>query len=140
MTNNDYIPFKINGVITSAVNSPSNDGTSGSSLYAVPFSFSRGLTQFEQEATVAIWDNPPSYSNMHRPGIARCYSDKLVLATTTIEEVRDYHQRTLMAVVAKVNELSEAQHRQEAEAEAAEQARLTAHQQNVDDITRGLSF
>ena len=140
MTSNDYVPFKITGVITAAVSSPFNDGTPGSGLYAVPFSFSRGLTEFEQEAMVAVWDNPPFYSNMHRAGIARCYSDKFVLARTTIEEVRDHHQRTLVAIVAKVNELSEAQHRQDAEVEAAERASLADHQQNIQDIAKGLSF
>jgi hypothetical protein len=77
---------------------------------------------------------------MHRPGIARCYSDKMVLARTTIEEVRDYHQQTLVAVVARVNELSEAQHRNEAQAAAHEQSREAAHQQNVRDIANGLTF
>ncbi|WP_427174450.1 hypothetical protein [Arthrobacter sp. 92] len=140
MTTTEYVPFKITGVITAAVGSPVNDGMPGSALYPVPFAFSRALSDFEQKAIVAIWDNPPSYSNMHRSGIARCYSDKMVLARTTIEEVRDYHQRTLEAVVAKVNELSEAQHRSDAQAEVDEQVREATHHQKVKDIAKDLRF
>lgn len=140
MTSDEYLPFNITGVITGAVGSPSDDGTPGSALYAVPFSFSRALSSFEQEAVEAVWDNPPSYSTMHRRGIARCYSDKMVLAHTTIEEVRDYHQRTLEAVVSRVNELSEAQRQLDAQVEADEQARGVAHKRNVRDIADGLSF
>lgn len=139
MTNSDYIPFKITGVITGAVGTPSNDGTRGSGLYAVPFSVSRALTDAEQTALVETWDSPPAFTTMHRRGIARCYSDKFVLASTTIEEVRDYHMKTLNAVVEQVNQMSEEAHRQAAQVEAEQKAREEAHRKNIEDVAKGLN-
>lgn len=140
MTDNAYVPFKITGINTALVGTPSNDGSPGSALYAVPFSLSRPLTGAEQDAMVAIWDSPSSYTTSHRPGTARCYSTEFVLAATTLEEVRDHHIKTLHGVVAKVNELSEAQHQREARQEAERKAQADAHAANVENITKDMRF
>ncbi|GAA3399396.1 hypothetical protein [Pseudarthrobacter polychromogenes] len=140
MTEKTFVPFSITGVKTSLVGTPSNDGSPGSALYAVPLSLSRPLTGAEQEAMVAVWDNPPSSTTMHRPGTARCYGTEFVLSKTTIEEVRDYHLKTLQGVVAKVNELSEAQHRRDATAEAERKAQAEAHAKNVEKIAKDMDF
>ena len=99
---NDCAPFKITGVNTAAMGVPTNDGSRGSALYAVPLTLFRPLANFEQQAMVAVWDAPPSFATRHRPGTARCYMDSFVLSSTTIEEVRDHHLETLSGVVAKV--------------------------------------
>ena len=51
-----------------------------------------------------IWNHPPEFTTMHRPGIASVSGDTVVLDGTTMEEVRDYHARTLSLVVARLNE------------------------------------
>lgn len=140
MTENAYVPFKITGIKTTLVGTPSNDGTRGSALYAVPFALSRPLTVAEQDAMVDTWNNPPSFTTSHRPGTARCYSTEFVLASTTLEEVRDHHLQTLQGVVTKVNELSEAQHQREARQEADRKAQAEAHAANVEKIIKDLPF
>lgn len=140
MTENTYVPFKIIGINTALVGTPSNDGSPGSALYAVPLSMSRPLSAAEQEAMVAVWDSPPSSTTMHRPGIARCYSTEFVLTKTTIEEVRDHHAKTLQAVVDKVNALSEEQHRRDAIQEAARKTQADLHAQNVEKIAKEMRF
>ncbi|MFF2029527.1 hypothetical protein [Arthrobacter sp. NPDC058192] len=137
---NDYAPFRITGVNTATMGVPTNDGSPGSALYAVPLTLSRPLSNFEQQAMVAVWDAPPSSTTMHRPGTARCYMDSFVLSSTTVEEVRDYHLQTLTGVVAKVNELSERNHREAIQRHDAEAARLVEHKKNVEDVAKGLSF
>jgi hypothetical protein len=77
---------------------------------------------------------------MHRPGIASASGDCIILDGTTIEEVRDYHARTLALVVAQLNE---AQARYEAEARtyaqrAAEQR--SNHEDNVRSVADDIRF
>ncbi|UUL75719.1 hypothetical protein NG819_16300 [Pseudarthrobacter sp. Fe7] len=140
MRDETYVPFKIIGVNKALVGTPLNDGSPGSALYAVPLTLSRPLSADEQEAMVAVWDNPPSYSSMHRPGIARCYSTEFVLSRTTIEEVRDHHARTLQGVVEKVNALSEEWHRGEVARETERNAQAELHAKNVKSVADEIEF
>lgn len=133
-------PVRIVGVIDGEVTSPRNDGTPGSALYAVPFRFSRRPSRDWAELFVKNWDHPPSFTTMHRPGIARVYGDRLVLDGTTVEEVERYHLQTLKLVLEKTNQ-------EAAEREAVERARLErqnereqAHKRSVDEVARRLRF
>ena len=110
MTTKEYVPFKIIGIDKDSVTQPKNDGSPGSGLYAIPFILSRALNPFEQGALVEAWDNPPSFSTMHRPGIARCNPYRFVLNGTTVEEVRDHHMDTLKGAVEKANATARVQH------------------------------
>jgi hypothetical protein len=140
MTASAYVPFEITGIKTSLVGTPANDGSPGSALYVVPLSLSQPLSAVEQEAMVEVWDSPPSFSTMHRPGTARCYSTEFVLSSTTVEEVRDHHAKTLRSVVERVNALSEEQHRRDANDEAQRKFEADAHVQNVERIAKETRF
>lgn len=140
MTESNYVPFKITGINKALVGTPVNDGSPGSSLYAVPLTLSRPLSPEEQEAMVAVWDNPPSYSNMHRTGIARCYSTEFVLSRTTVEEVRDHHAKTLQGVVAKVNVLSEERHRRNAAQKAEQKSQAELQAKNIKSVADTIEF
>lgn len=49
-------------------------------------------------------DSPnTAFTLMHRPGIARVVSNKIVLDGTTIEEVKNYHRDTLILAVKEAN-------------------------------------
>ena len=66
-----FVDIKITRVIVEDVTQPRNDGTPGSALYAVPFAFSRRPPSEWAQLFVALWDQPPRWTSMHRPGIAR---------------------------------------------------------------------
>ena len=96
--------IKIVGIITNEVTLPKNDGTRGSALYSVPFRLSSKPTDTWSELFLRNWDCPPRFTSIHRPGIARVESDKIILDGTTIEEVKQYHRDTLILCVEKTNE------------------------------------
>lgn len=135
-----FAPVEILGVVTDGVGSPRNDGGPGSALYAVPIGLSRPLTPEEGRVLTAIWDRPPQFTTMHRPGIARVSSDRIVLDGTTVDEVAKYHAATLVAVVERFNIVAaQTVERDEREAEAREQAEA-AHRQHVQDVAGDIRF
>ena len=95
--------IKIEGIITNEVTLPKNDGTRGSALYSIPFKLSSKPTRTWSELFLRNWDCPPRFTSIHRPGIARVESDKIILDGTTIEEVKQYHRDTLILCVEKTN-------------------------------------
>ncbi|GIN27212.1 MULTISPECIES: toll/interleukin-1 receptor domain-containing protein [Bacillus] len=94
---------KIEGIITDEVTIPRNDGTPGSALYSVPFKLNRIPDYTWSKIFVQCWNRPPRFTLMHRPGIARVVSNKIVLDGTTIEEVKNYHRDTLILAVKEAN-------------------------------------
>ncbi len=122
------------------VGQPRSDGNPGSALYRVPIKLSREPTAREAQFLVHHWDNPTSWSTMHRPGIAHVSGDCLVLDGTTVEEVRDHHTGMLKRVVAATN-ASEAE---AVEADRVERetlaARRAAHEANVKDVAAEIRF
>lgn len=135
-----FTPIEIVGVITDEVGSPRNDGGRGSALYAVPIRLSRSLSSEEARVLTAIWDRPPRFTTMHRPGIAHVYGDRIVLDGTTVDEVAKYHVATLVAVVERFNgDVAPAVELDERAAEASTQAEA-AHRQHVEDIAGDIRF
>jgi hypothetical protein len=77
---------------------------------------------------------------MHRPGIASVSGDTVVLDGTTIEEVRDYHARTLSLVVARVNE-AQAQHDAKTQIDGRrESAEPSSHEENIRTVADEIRF
>jgi len=133
-------PILIKGVDAQHAGTPSNDGTPGSGLYAVPIKLSRAVTPSEAKLLEQNWDHPPVFTLMHRPGILRVSGDTVVLDGTTIEEVKQYHAETLKCVVEVVNVqagqlVEQHQAKIKAEAEAA-----TAHKANIADVAKDIRF
>jgi hypothetical protein len=88
--------IRILHVIVDEVSTPRNDGTRGSALYRIPLQLSRSPTRLWIDFFIRAWNHPPSYTTLHRPGIARVEGDKLILDGTHIEEVERVHQSTLV--------------------------------------------
>ncbi len=95
--------IRIIGVIVDEVTEPRMDGTRGSALYRVPFRLSRKPSPEWTKLFLASWQMPPSFTTMHRPGIAGIVADRIVLDGTTIEEVQKYHKKTLRLCVDQAN-------------------------------------
>lgn len=132
--------IKILGIDIDNVGRPRNDGTRGSALYEVPLRLNRRPTQFWAEAFRQVWDSPPRYTTMHRPGIARVSGDSVILDGTTVEEIERYHAETLRYVIPEVNRLVR-DHEAAVEAKRQrdeEQRRL--HDESVRAKARRISF
>ena len=83
-------PIRILGIIKEQVNK-------------VPFRLSRKPSDSWKEFFLQSWKMPSSFTSMHRPGIASVYADEIILDGTTIEEVKDYHSKTLILCVEEAN-------------------------------------
>jgi hypothetical protein len=128
------VEIKVIAIDTNEVGRPRNDGTAGSGLYRVPLKLSARPSALWAEVFPHVWNRPPQWTTMHRPGIARVVGDQIVLDGTTIEEVRDYHLSTLKLVVSEVNsKVSEIEAQRETERDRKE-AEERAHEQHVRDV------
>lgn len=136
----DEGPIRITGIVLDEVGTPRNDGTRGSALYEVPFQLSRRPSPTWAQYFVATWDNPPSYTLRHRPGVARVLGDRIILDGTTVEEVEKYHRDTLKLVVERVNnDVAEYEAEQRrADEQRTEQLRL--HEEEVREAAKRISF
>lgn len=99
----DIPNIKIEGIITNEVTIPSMDGTAGSALYKIPFRLNRRPSELWSQLFLRAWSSPPEFTTMHRFGIAEVIGDKIILDGTTIEEVQEYHRKTLILCVDKAN-------------------------------------
>lgn len=133
-------PLDIVGVATEGVGEPRNDGTAGSALYKVPIRLTRRPDAIESQLLRRVWDRPPSWSTMHRPGILSVQGDTVVLDGTTIDEVAQVHSKTLRLVIEKVNELAAAQRRRDAADRERRDAQTQAHQQHVGEVAKEIQF
>jgi hypothetical protein len=132
--------IKIVGIDVDHVSKPVNDGTRGSGLYRVPLNLSERPSTLWAEIFPHVWNQPPRYTSMHRPGIAHVSGSQIVLDGTTVEEVRDYHLETLKGVIPEVERKVaevEAQQRRERE---KRQAQERAHDENVRNIAKDIKF
>jgi hypothetical protein len=133
-------PIKINGIVIDEITKPLNDGTAGSGLYKIPFELSKTPSYEWRELFVNAWNRPPSFSQMHRPGIASAYGNQVILDGTTIEEVEKYHKDTLKLAVEVANkQLAEIELRKQQQAER-ERIEKEKHKKNIDDISKRISF
>jgi len=132
--------IKITRVIVEGVTEPRNDGTAGSALYAVPFALSRRPPTDWAKLFVALWDHPPRWTTMHRPGIARVSGSTVTLDGTTIDEVERVHRDTLQLVLDETNR----QYRERREKQDAQRAREAAqseqHRKQVDEAAKRIEF
>ena len=119
---------------------PRNDGTRGSALYSIPFRLSSKPTRTWSELFLRNWDYPSSFTSMHRPGIARVDSDKIILDGTTIEEVKQYHRDTLILCVEKTNEEEKQIRKREEQLKRKKQEERENHYRNIDDISKDIKF
>lgn len=132
--------IKLVGIDVDNVGSPRNDGTAGSALYRVPLKLSGRPSALWAEVFPHVWDRPPQWTTMHRPGIGRVIGDQIVLDGTTVEEVRDVHLQTLKLVVAEVNrKVAEIEAQRQTERERNEEQERS-HEQNVRDVASKIKF
>jgi hypothetical protein len=133
-------PVRIIGVIADDVGEPRNDGTQGSALYTIPFRLSKPVSHAWARLFEQLWNRPPRFTTMHRPGIAHARGNRIVLNGTTIEEVQRYHRETLILCVAETNRLiAEHEATQERERDAAQQA-TDEHRRRIRDAADKIRF
>ena len=133
-------PVRIVGVIADEVTEPTNDGTRGSALYTVPFRLSRAVSHDWSAVFEQVWNRPPQFTTMHRPGIAHARGDRIVLNGTTIDEVQRVHRDTLILCVNEANRVfAEHQKREQAKRDAQDRA-AEDHRRHVQEAARKIRF
>ena len=133
-------PIRITGVIVDEVTEPTLDETPGSALYSVPFRLNRAPSSLWSDIFVQTWNYPPQFTSMHRPGIASVYGEKIILAGTTIEEVRKYHRDTLVLCVGKANAKESEIIERKQKKDEMRRRQLEAHKTEVKETAKDLSF
>ena len=126
--------IKLVGIDTDNVGTPRAE----SNLYTVPFKLSKTPDHRWAVLFAKNWDKPSSMTTMHRPRRARVDGASIRLNNTTIEEVNQYHMKTLRLVIHKTNTEWAAERAAEREAAEIQQAKREAaqeaHQRNVREI------
>ena len=133
-------PVRIVGVIADEVGEPRNDGTRGSALYAVPFRLSRRVSYDWAQVFEQVWNHPPRFTSMHRPGIARLSGDRIILDGTTVEEVQRYHRDTLVLCVQETNRIITEHENKVRMAEEEQRRRSEEHRARVRDLSGKIKF
>lgn len=133
-------PLRIVGVIVDEVTIPTMDGTQGSALYTVPFRLSKEPSSLWSEIFVKLWDFPPRFTTMHRPGIASVVGSKIILDGTTIEEIEKYHRETLTLCVKGANEEEAKALERIRQDEERQRQRAAQHRVTVEKIASELDF
>jgi hypothetical protein len=106
----------------------------------VPLILNRPASSREAELLVRNFDQPSSWTSMHRPGIASVVGDRLFLNGTTIDEVSQYHAKTVSLAVRATN-AQEAELRAADEAAKAQAADQSAeHKAHVAEVARDITF
>lgn len=130
----------ITRLVVEDVTDPRGDGTPGSALYAVPFALSRRPPAEWAQLFVDIWDHPPKWSTMHRPGIASIRGATVVLDGTTIDEVESVHRDTLQLVLDESNRRYRESQEQQEQQRAREQAEREEHQRRIGETSKRIRF
>jgi len=136
----DFEPVKIIGIIVDQVGTPRNDGTRGSALYKIPFRLSQHPPHEWVEIFINLWNHPPRYTSMHRPGIASVFGDTIILDSTTIEEIRDYHRDTLILCVQETNKEYKKFCDQRKQVNEREHEQYNKHKGKIEGISNKINF
>lgn len=134
------LTIAIVGVDESGVTAPRNDGTPGSALYDVPLKLNQSVPEKWADLFVRTWDRPPSWSTMHRPGIASVSGNRIWLRGTTLEEIEKHHLSTLKLCVSVANDNFNALRRSARAAAEAKRRHEDEHKQHVRDAIKRLKF
>lgn len=132
--------IKIIEIITEDITEPRNNGTPGSALYMVPFRLNRTPPSLWADEFIKVWNSPPRFTTLHRPGIARVSGDRIILDGTTIEEVKRTHKETLELCVSEANKI-EAEHVQkQRESNQAVQERSSEFRRRIEEEAKDIKF
>lgn len=132
--------IRILGIDADHVGRPRTDGTRGSGLYAVPLRLNRPPPARWAAVFRELWDHPPRFTTMHRPGIARISGDRLILDGTTVDEIERYHAETLRFVIPEVNRRASEQAAADDARHKRDEEQRRLHDQSVRDKAGRITF
>ena len=137
---NEDEKIKVIGILTNEVTVPKMDGTRGSALYKITFKLSRVPSELWENLFIQLWNSPPQYTTMHRPGIASVIGDKIILDGTTIDEVKDYHRDTLLLCVNEANKRMIEIEKRNRELEQRKKSEIQSHYQGIQDVSKDIKW
>jgi hypothetical protein len=136
----EFEPIRVTGVVKERVGRPPGRGTAGSGLYAVPLQLSDSPSSAWGKSFEQCWNHPPSFTTMHRAGIARVTGDTIVLDGTTIDEVERYHLATVKLCVEAANGAELGRLDRDRQQSERDEVALREHEAHVDDVADRLRF
>ena len=128
------------GIVEDEVTAPRNDGTPGCGLYCVPIRLSKRPSEVWKEYFIQAWRNPPVFTSMHRFKIASVQYDKIVLDGTTLEEVQNYHKKTLLMCVEIANKMEKEYIQRENQAKERAQKDELEHKKRVAEMASKIIY
>lgn len=118
-----------------------NDATPGSVLCIVPFALSRRPPSEWAEIFRTKWDKPQEFSTGKEwPGVARVEGDRVVLNGVTLDDVEQYHRKTLVWAVAETNKEYRMRKHQQEQRRVQEQSREEEFKRRVRDVAKDIKF
>jgi hypothetical protein len=131
----DYEPIRITGIIVDRISDP----PSGGSLYEIPLRLSRTPDPDWMHHFLRTWDRPQHFASSHRPGM-EVGSDRIILDGTTIDELEQFHLRTLKFAVDEANRLASEDKGKLRQTASAEEQKRIEHREHVAAVAKRLRF
>lgn len=135
----DQTGIRITGIIDADIRA----SRKGGSLREIPFQLSSDPDAVWEQLFIRNWNQPPSFSSMHRPGIARIEGDRVILDGTTVDEVASVHQATLKQVIDETNRQYSSEMQKQRELNERDEARRRSEKAALEEDrakARDISF
>lgn len=140
MSSEQPVSIKLERILPEECGVPRNDGTPGSALYLVVIKLDQTPPHDWDRLFVHAWDNPSSWSTMHRRRIASVSGDRILLDGTTIEEVNSVHKETLRQAVDTANAMyNQARSTLQQQVDLA-RARELAERERLERLAKDVKF
>ena len=82
----------------------SYNSLAGTLFYSIPFKLTRRPTDTWRNIFQQAWNNPPRFTPVHRPNIAKINDDIITLDGATMEEINKFLRETLLVCVNYAND------------------------------------
>lgn len=134
MRNGNYEPVRITGVITDQITDPPPGGT----RYEIPLRLSRVPEPEWVKYLLRAWD-AQNHPATHRTGI-EVGSDRIILDSTTIEDLEQFHVKTLKLALDEANAFASEDNNKLLATLSAEQIKQKQHREHVNTLAQRLRF
>jgi hypothetical protein len=134
MKNGNYEPIRITGIITDHITDP----PPGSTRYEIPLRLSRPPEPRWVKYLLRAWDDQ-SHPPAHRAGM-EVGSDRIILDSTTIEDLEQFHVKMLKLALDEANQLASEDYGKLQSTLSAEQIKQRQHREHVNALAQRLRF
>jgi hypothetical protein len=135
MKTGNYQPIQITSVIVEGITDP----PPGRSHYEIPLRLSRTPEPEWVQHFLRAWDKHQNHNSTHRAGM-EVGADRIILDTTTIDDLEEFHVRTLKLALDEANQLASEDYGKLRSTVSAEQIKQKQHREHVAAVAQRLRF